>query len=247
MSTHPPRLSLLALALALAPLAVACGTPSDDASDSSQQNVSASEANAKHEMRPLLEDVRAGRAAERLGIARWDVFSGTSKSEGFEGAVFYASDERGDVKVFFAFDNKTKAYAVGQLDPEGRPVTTPLDRTTLDALFLDIADLRDRARRQATRDCATGVGVAALSGVLAAGVAIFTGVPAAIATGAVSGIAVSGATADILLVIGAYVGVQGGVVAAVGIASSAAVAAATDVVDSCGDALNGIGGDAPSP
>jgi hypothetical protein len=249
VSTHLSRLSLVALALVALPFAAGCSTPVDDGADSSHQNVSAREANEqRHEMRPLLENVRAGRAAERLGIARWDVFAGTSKNESFEGAVFYASDERGDVKVFFAFDNATRAYAVGQLDPEGRPVTTALDRATVDALFADIEDLRERARRQSTRDCVAGIGIAALSGVLAAGAVAFTGIPAAIGGAAAGLVATSGSTAaHFVAILATYVGVEGGIFAVVGVASSAAVAAVTDVAESCDRSIAGVGGATGAP
>lgn len=238
------RRVLLALVLA-SPLFVACASPGPEDEGSARQDINAAQANdQQHQIRLVLENVRGGRAAERLGIARWDVYAGKS-GKGFEGAVFYASDADGDVKVFFAFDNATKTYAVGQLDKEGRSVDTPIDRATLDALFVDIAMLRDQARREAAKDCAAGIGLAALSAVVVAGAAAFVGVPTAVGT-AVVGTAQVATAGELVAVAALFVGVKGVVTAVIGVAAGAAVAAVSGTVSSCGMAAGGVAGE-PSP
>lgn len=233
-------LSVSALS-ALVALASACAAPPSEDGDATADAISAKQANdSQHKLRSLLSDVRAGRAAERLGYAKWDVYAG--KNGDFEGAVFYASDDKGDARVFFAFDVASKSYAVGQLDEAGRAVDAPLDRATLDALLADVRDLRDAARAKATRDCVTDLGIAALAGVVAAGASVFVGTP--VLFGAAAGATGLATTTDFVAAITLVVGAKGAIAAVVGIASSSAVAAVTGTVGSCKTAARGVPGPA---
>lgn len=232
------------LVLTTASLAVGCASTSSDDEGASADAISATEANAQQRrLEPLLTNVEASQATKRLGIVRWDVFAGRQTesvapgAEAFEGAVFYASDPNGDVRYFFAFDSATGAYMAGQLDPQGRSVTTPMDQATVEALFVDIASLRDRANAAGGAGrCAVAVGVAALSGVLAAGVTAYLAFPVVL-TGVAS--AISATLTTIMGAIVGSIGITGGLSVVVGVATATGTAIATDALNDCRVAARG--------
>jgi hypothetical protein len=237
------RLSASALVLVTASLAVGCASTSSDDEGASADAISATEANAQQrKLEPLLTNIEASQATKRLGIVRWDVFAGRqteSVAPGdapFEGAVFYATDPNGDVRYFFGFDSATGAYMAGQLDPEGRSVTTPMDQATVEALFVDIASLRDRANAGGAGRCAVAVGVAALSGVLAAGVTAYLAFPVVL-TGVAS--AVSATLSTIMGAIVGSIGITGGLSVVVGVATATGTAIVTDTLNDCRVAARG--------
>jgi hypothetical protein len=237
------RLAAAALALVTASLSVGCAATSSDDEGASADAISAKEANAQQrKLEPLLTNVEASQATRRLGIVRWDVFAGrqtesvTPGAAPFEGAVFYATDPNGDVRYFFAFDSATGAYAAGQLDPQGRSVTTPMDQATVEALFVDIASLRDRVNAGGSGRCAVAVGVAALSGVLAAGVTAYLALPV-VMTGLTS--VVSATFSSMGTAIIGSIGLTGGISAVVGVATAAGTAIATDTLNDCRVAARG--------